>query len=260
MFLLTRFLAPIKIWLIKRLHLKTRMGSSYQNQVTFILVWAFIMRVLPSFLIWSGIYPLHLPLTAVAVQEQDDAMYGSSNYLWLQWRSESMGYVHAACKGLYVTAPVHPSGRSGHNYQSLLWGAVGKSRGMKFLDLRRKEDAVPDIFTVILYLKTVAYRGKFRKEDGLWEVDKGFLSALWLQEGLGAMCSLGRGLQSRACCWPSCSTQHQRVLPWLLIAIWLPYFNYSHRPQVMPSWHILWWIKRIVFFQLLYRHNPLLGS
>lgn len=117
-----------------------------------------------------------------------------------------MGYVPAACKGLYVTAPVHPSGRSGHNYQSLPLGAVGKSCGVKFLDLRRKEDAVPDIFTVILYLKTVVYRGKFCKEDGLREEDKGFLSAIWLQEGLGAMCSMGRGLQSRTCCWPSHST------------------------------------------------------
>lgn len=166
-------------------------------------------------------------------------MYDSCNYLWLQWRSESMGYVRAACKGLYVAAPIHPSGRSGHNCQSLLLGAFGKSCGVKFLDLRRKEHAVPDIFIVILYLKTVDYRGKLPRVDGLWEVDKGFLSAIWLQERLGAMCSLGRGLQGRACCWSSCSTQNPCVLPWLLIAIWLPYFHASHPPWVMPSWHIV---------------------
>lgn len=84
------------------------------------------------------------------------------------------------------------------------WEQLGSL--VKFLDLRRKEDAVPDIFTVFLYLKTVVYRGKFCKEDGLREEDKGFLSAIWLQEGLGAMCSMGRGLQSRTCCWPSRST------------------------------------------------------
>lgn len=48
-----------------------RAESSYKTEVTFILVWVFLIRVLLGFLIWGVIHPLYMIFTADLVQKQD---------------------------------------------------------------------------------------------------------------------------------------------------------------------------------------------
>lgn len=70
------------------------------------------------------------------------------------------------------------------------------SCGMKLLDLRRKRMLCQKFFAVILYLKVVAYTGKYFREDGLSDV--AFFLPFSFRK-FGGACDLGRDPQNRDC-------------------------------------------------------------